>query len=153
MVSINQHAYIESMVFKFRLTNAKPVATLMQPGVQLEECQMSTGEEESLKMSGIPYSEVIGSLLWTVMVSWPDVAYMVGVLSQFVQNPTRIHWEAVKRVIVYLISTKHRWLTFGGVSNRTLVGYCDMDWVSQPHCHSISGYTLSKLVMEQSLGF
>ena len=84
------------MVSKFRLTNAKPVVMLMQPGVQLEEYPMSTGEEESLKMTGIPYSKVIGSLLWAVMVSWPNVAFTVGVLSQFVQNLTRIHWEAVK---------------------------------------------------------
>ena len=75
------------------------------------------------------------------MVSRPDAAYTVGVLSQFVQNPTRIHWEAVKRVIVYLGSTKNLWLTFGGVSDRTVVGYCDADWASQPHRHSISGYS------------
>ena len=36
------------------------------------------------KMTGIPYSKVIGSLLWAVMVSWPNVAFTVGVLSQFV---------------------------------------------------------------------
>ena len=129
------------MVSKFRLTDAKPVSTPMQPGVQLEECQTSTGEEESLKTSRIPYSEAIRSLLWAVIVSRPDAAYVVGVLSQFVQNPNRIHWEAVKRVIVYLRSTKNLWLTFGEVSDRTVVGYCDTDWASQPHRHSISGYS------------
>ena len=48
------------MVSMFRLTDAIPIAMPMQPGVQLEEHQMSTGKEESLKMSGIPYSEAIG---------------------------------------------------------------------------------------------
>ena len=82
---------------------------------------MSAGEEESLKMSRIPYSEMIGSLLWAVMVSWPDVAYTVGVLSQFVQNLTRISWEVVKQVFVYLGLMKNLWLIFGvggGVEQR-----------------------------------
>ena len=64
-------------------------------------------------------------------------------LAQFVQNPAKIYWEAIKHVMVYLGTTKGLWLTFGGkLSTSPLAkGFCDVDWASQPHRHSISGYS------------
>jgi hypothetical protein len=61
--------------------------------------------------------------------------------SEFMQNPGLAHWEAVKRVISYLGSTRDLWLTFGGKGKAELEGYCDSDWASQPHRHSISGFS------------
>ena len=92
-------------------------------------------------MKNIPYAKAIGSLLWAVMVSCPDAAYAVGILSQFIQSPGQPHWEAVKRVITYLAATKDLWLTFGGKDAQGVVGYCDADWAGQPHRQSISGYS------------
>ena len=88
----------------------------------------------------MPYTEAISSVLWPVVVSQPDAAYVVGVLSQFMQNPGPAHWEGLKRVISYLGSTKDLWLTFGG-QNETVEGFCDADWASQKHQHSISGFS------------
>ena len=74
-------------------------------------------------------------------MSRPDTAFVVGVLLQFIQNPGPAHWDAVKRVISYLGSTKDLWLTFGGTENTHLEGYSDADWASQPHQHSISRFS------------
>ena len=65
----------------------------------------------------------------------------IGVLVQFIQNPGNVHWEALKHVIIYLESMKNLWLTFGGQSSTTVEGFCDTDWVSSTHWHSISGYS------------
>ena len=92
-------------------------------------------------MKGVPYSKAIGSVLWPVVVLRPDAAYAVGILSQFIQNPGQAHWEGVKRVISYLGSTKTLWLTFGGTKETLIEGYCNADWASQSHCHSISGFS------------
>jgi hypothetical protein len=58
-------------------------------------------------MQGVPYNKAIGSILWPAIVSRPDIAYAVGVLSQFIQNLGHIHWEAVKRVIVYVTTSNN----------------------------------------------
>jgi len=92
------------------------------------------------KMKGVPYAEAVGSVLWPVVVSRPDAAYAVGVLSQFIQNPGQAHWEGLKQVIKYLGSTKDYWLTFRGHSKKLTKGYCDADWAGQKYCHSILGY-------------
>jgi hypothetical protein len=88
-----------------------------------------------------PYAEAVGSLLWAVMVSCPDIACAVGTLAQFVQKPSRMHWKALKRILAYLFTTRTTWLTFGGKEKCNITAYCDADWASHYHCHSISGYS------------
>jgi len=140
-ISINQHAYIEGIVEKYGLTNAKPVTTPMEPGVQLSSDQGPSTPNQLLKMRGIPYAEAAGSILWPAVVSRPDIAFTIGVLSQFIQNPGPAHWQALKRVIVYLGATKGLWLTFGGQRKTLVQGFCDADWAGQKHRHLISGYS------------
>ena len=138
---MNQQAYIESIVEKFRLTKAKPVSIPIDShaNFSIEQCPSSINQVE--KMKGVPYAEAIGSVLWATVVSRPDTAFAVGILSQFIQNPGIPHWEGVKRLIAYLRTTKEYWLTFGGKKHTVLEGYSDSDWASQRHRHSISGFT------------
>ena len=129
------------MVEKFRLTNAKNVSTPMDPNMQFSIQQCPSTINQLLKMQGIPYSEVLGSVLWPTVVLRPDTAYVVGILSQFMQNPGPAHWEGLKRVINYMGHTKDLWLTFGGRKQEMFEGYCNADWASQTHRHLISGYS------------
>ena len=140
-ISINQRAYIERMVEKFSLTNAKKVTTPMEPNVQFSVDQSPSTTNQLARMKGVPYSEAIGSVLWPVVVSRPDAAYAIGILAQFIQNPGSAHWEALKRLITYLGWTKDYWLTFGGRSKMLVEGFCDADWATNKHRHSISGYS------------
>ena len=140
-VSINQWAYIESMVEKFQLTNAKAVSTPMNPNTHFSVQQCLSTINQMSKMKGVPYSEALGLVLWPTIVSRLDTAYAVGILLQFMQNPGPAHWEGIKRVINYLGHTKDLWLTFGGKKQEMFEGYCDADWASQSHQHSILGYS------------
>ena len=115
------------MIEKFGLNNAKPISTPMEHNAQLSIQQCPSTVNQSARMRGVPYCEAIGSILWPVVVLRPDAAYTVGILSQFMQNPGQAHWEALKRVMRYLGSTKHLWLTFGGKTGGELLGYCDTD--------------------------
>ena len=140
-ISINQRAYIEKMMERFSLTNAKRVSTPMEPNVHFSVDQCPSTVNQMARMKGVPYSEAVGSVLWPVVVSRPDAAYAIGILAQFIQNPGLAHWEALKRVITYLGWTKDYWLTFGGPSKMLVEGFCDADWASNKHRHSISGYS------------
>ena len=115
-LAINQHAYIEILAEKFNLMNAKPVHIPMDPNVAYSIQQLPNTQNQLARMKGVPYSEVIGRVLWPVVVSRPDIVYAVGILLQFIQNPGQTHWEVLKRVITYLNTTKTLWLTFGGGS-------------------------------------
>ena len=56
-------------------------------------------------MKNIPYHEAIGSLMYTVLRTRPDIMFAVTFLSQFMQNPNCPHWEEVKCIFCYLKGT------------------------------------------------
>ena len=95
---------------------------------------------QAMCMHGVPYAKAIGCTLWPVMVLWPDAAFAMLILAQFVQNPGPAHWEVLKCVIVYLGSTKDLWLTFSRWLKVYAEGFCNADWGGQKHCHLISSY-------------
>jgi len=71
-------------------------------------------------MEKIPYCEAIGSLMCTAVATRPDIAFAVSTLSQFLDNPGRIHWEAVKRLFRYLAGIKDYALTNGNERHRPI---------------------------------
>ena len=139
-ISINQHAYLESLAEKFQLTNTKLVKTPIEPGTHYSKEQGPSTPNQVAKMNRVLYSEAIGSILWPAVVSRLDVAYAIGILSQFIQNPRPLHWEGVKHVITYLYSMKQYCLTFGGVTKKLIEGYSNANWASQKYQHLILGY-------------
>ena len=126
-LAINQCVYIVSLMEKFRLTNAKPVNTPMEPNVAYSNQQLLLTSNQVARMQGVPYSKGIGSILWPGVVLRPDITYTVRILSQFIKNPGQSHWEALKQVIMYLNTTKNLWLTFGGGSKLLVEGFLDAD--------------------------
>jgi hypothetical protein len=91
-------------------------------------------------MKNTPYRDAIGSLMYAAVATRPDIAFAVSTLSQFLDNPGDLHWEATKRVFHYLAGTKDYELTFGSECH-DLEGFTDADGAMQEHHHAISGYT------------
>ena len=54
----------------------------------------------------VSYLMVIGSLMYAMLGTWPDLAFAVGLLSHFSTAPTSAHCEAAKRTLHYLQATK-----------------------------------------------
>ena len=134
-IAINQAAYLKNVAEKFGVGDAKPIHILMEPGLVLND------DEES-KTTNTEYQAACGSVLWAAIISRPDVQFAIGILVQHTQNATETHWKALKRTIRYLDTTRDLWLTFGGV-DRSIRGYTDSDWGSQPDRYSISGYAFA----------
>jgi hypothetical protein len=75
-------------------------------------------------MSKVPYSLVVGSLMYVMVCTRQDIAHAVGVVSRYMKNPCKEHWEAVKWILMYLKGTSTHALCFGG-SYIVLQGYVD----------------------------
>ena len=65
-------------------------------------------------MSRVPYASAVGSLMYAMVCTRPDIAHAVGVLSRFMSNPGKEHWTAVKRVFRYLRGTSDYGLCYQG---------------------------------------
>ena len=90
-------------------------------------------------MKRVPYREAIGSLNYCAVATRPDISFSVSLLAQFMEDPGRVHWEAVKQVFRYLLGTKN-WKLVYGTTETGLEGYTDADGSSQEHRHAISRY-------------
>jgi hypothetical protein len=77
--------------------------------------------------------------MYASIATRPNISFTVTMLSQFLDNPSEIHWEAVKRIIRYLSETRDFALTYGD-KRHDLLGYLDANGVTQEHRHAISGY-------------
>jgi hypothetical protein len=130
------------MILKcFCLQDAKSTPIPINAGTILSMDQLPSTSEETDEMGDIPYQRGIGSLMYATTSTHPDITFSIAILSQFMWNPGRIHWEAVKDVICYLKGMVDLTLMLGGSANG-LEAYVDADWASQPHRHSMSGYTV-----------
>jgi hypothetical protein len=138
-ISLSQTTYIDTILERFSLADAKPYATPMVPGANYTRAQAPSDAAEAAYMEKIPYREAIGSLMYAAIATRPDIAFAVSTLSQFLDNPGRIHWEAVKRIFRYLAGTKDYSLTYGNERHH-LTGFTDADGAAQEHRRAISGY-------------
>ena len=111
----------------------------MDPSIHFSKDQCPKTPEEIADMARIPYREAIGSLIYCAVATRPDIAFPTSLLAQYMENPGRVHWEAVKRIFRYLSGTKDWRLTYG-TTDKFLEGYTDADGSSQEHRHAISGY-------------
>ena len=122
----------------FNFIDLKPLLTPMDPSIHFLKDQCPQTPEEIADMCKIPYREAIGSLNYCAISTHPDIAFSVSLLAQFMEDPGRVYWEAVKRVFRYLLGTKNWRLTYE--TTEGLKGYTDADRSSQEHHHAISSY-------------
>lgn len=77
-------------------------------------------------MSKVPYASTIGSLMYDMVCTRPNIAHAVGVVSRYMSNPGKQHWEAVKWILRYLKGSSNTSLCFTR-ANLKLHGYVDAD--------------------------
>ncbi len=71
----------------------------------------------------------VGSLMYAVLGTRPDLAYPVGLLGRFASDPSEIHWEGVLSVFKYLKHTSDLGIIYSG-GNEQLDGYSDTDFAT-----------------------
>ena len=141
LLCLSQETYIKKILERFRMHNSKPIDTPMEKGGTLSLDDSPRTDEEKNQMSKVPYAQAIGSLMYAMLCTRPDICYAVGIVSRYQSNPGHKHWQAVKRIFRYLRGTADLVLSYHGGDLR-LRGYSDADWASDRDGRkSTSGYT------------
>ena len=102
---ISQKHYAEDVLERFNLSNMHPVSTPLDTGLRLSKDQAPQTHEERSEMSKLPYSQLVGALMYLATSTRPDIAYTVSKLACFNSNPGKVHWTAVKHLFRYLKGT------------------------------------------------
>jgi hypothetical protein len=113
-------------------------------GVPLTVTQCPATENEKSEIVNIPYAYAIGSIMYAMLSTRPDVALTLSLMSHFQSNPGVSHWSAVKSILKYLRNTKDMVLVYGGCEEELSVkGYIDASFDTDPDdSKSQTGYVL-----------
>jgi ATP-binding cassette subfamily B (MDR/TAP) protein 1 len=125
-LKLSQEEYVKKVLKRFNMESAKPVSTPLASHFKLSKEKCAVTDEEKNYMAKVPYASAVGSLMYAMVNTRPDIAHAVGVVSRFMANPGKEHWEAVKWILRYLRGTSDSALCFGG-SDICLQGFVDSD--------------------------
>jgi transposase InsO family protein len=126
-IQVSQGQYVKTLLQRFGMEECKAVSTPMEKGKMLgKETGVIIDDDDPNK---VLYQEIVGSLLYLSVHSRPDLAFALGVLSRFMQNPTDMHFIAAKRLLRYLKGTVDMGLNFPGRNGQQGVRvYTDADF-------------------------
>jgi hypothetical protein len=137
-ISLSQKAMAEDILHKFGMHSAKPRFTPMDINTKISKAQ---SEEEVLPTEQYPFGSLVGSLMYLVGCTRPDLANSVHLLARHMSKPTKPAWDAAMQVLKYLVRTKSYCLTYRGGNGTALIGYTDADWAGdQVKRSSTTGY-------------
>lgn len=93
---LSQRGYIEKVLRRFNMHNAKPVSTPLATHFRLSSDLCPQSDHEIEYMSRVPYSSAVGSLMYAMVCSRPDLSHALSVVSRFMANPGKEHWRVVQ---------------------------------------------------------
>ncbi|KAK9676132.1 hypothetical protein RND81_11G056600 [Saponaria officinalis] len=126
------------------MSNAKSIDTPSASNAHLFVAFAPKSAEEKAYMSRVPYANAVGSLMYAMVCTRPDLAQSVSMVSRFMGDLGKQHWQAVKRIFWYLKGTSDVGLIYGGVTECLLSGYSKSDYVRDVDSRrSMTGYVFT----------
>nr|GEV77077.1 hypothetical protein [Tanacetum cinerariifolium] len=127
LVRLDQNAYMDKILKRYKMDNSKRGHIPMQERLDLNKTQVASTPEEVKRMQNVHYASVVGSIMYAVRCTRPDVAFAQNITSRFQHNPDELHWTAVTNILKYLRNTKDKFLVYGGNPEAELRVdcYCD----------------------------
>ena len=99
MLGLTQGTYIKKLLKRYSMENSKRGLIPMSHGVSLSKKISPKTSEEKERMSKIPYASAIGSIMYTMLCTRPDVAHSLSVTSRYQSDLGEEHWKAVKNIL------------------------------------------------------
>ena len=136
-ILISQRYYVLNLLYKFGLTECKPVSTPLDRNLKMDV------DSDIAVCEPTMYRQLIGNLIYLI-ITQPDLSYSVGLLSQFMQNLQNLHLDCAKRVLRYVGTTMDYDIIYKSNTTIRLEGHTDVDWARyKADRRSTSGFVFS----------
>ena len=133
---LSQSHYIKKVLEKFKEYDYSPIRTPIDVNLHLTK---NKGQD----IYQLEYSRIIGSLMYIMSCTRPNIAYAVSKLSRYTSNPGEDHWKTLVRVLRYLKYTLNYGLHYTWYP-AILEGYSDANWISETKdTKSTSGFVFT----------
>ena len=152
-VHLTQKQYLTKVQQHFGMnSNTKPMSTPLAPHFKLSALLSPCIDEECKYMAYVPYASLVGNLMYAMVCTRPDMSQVVSMVSRYMHDPGKGHWQAAKWILRYILETVDLGLKFERDDNvgSHLVCYVESDFVGDlDKRRSTTGYmfTLDKALV------
>src|SRR3954468_23395170 len=144
LIGLLRSTYLDKILKKFKMDQEKKGFLPVLQGVKLSKTQCPTTAEDREKMKDVPYASAIGSIMYVMLCTRPDVCLAISLAGRYQSNPGVDHWTAVKNILKYLKRTKDMFLVYGGDKELIVSGYVDASFDTDPDdSKSQTGYVFT----------
>jgi hypothetical protein len=135
-VTLSESHYVEKVLSRFGYSDCKPISTPYDTSIILRK-------NKRIMRDQLRYSHIIGSLMYLASAMRPNISFVVSKLSLFVSDLGDDHWNALERVMRYLVGTMDYGIHYTGYP-KVLEGYSDSSWISDAdEIKATSGYVFT----------
>ncbi|GJU53552.1 retrovirus-related pol polyprotein from transposon TNT 1-94 [Tanacetum coccineum] len=113
ILRVSQSGYVSKILNNFRIDNGKSVKMPLGGHFKLSLKDCLVRDCDVKRVSKVPYANAVWSLMYLMVCTRPDMAYAVSVVSRYLANPGKNHWEAVKWILKYLLGNANVGLVYG----------------------------------------
>src|ERR1700744_4529407 len=103
------------------MIDAKPISTPLDPSIQLK-AEGGKSADQNL------FRQMIGSIMYLMIGTRPDLAAAVSIISQFLANSMQEHHHALKQLLRYIKGTANYKLCLGCDQDLRLISFSDANW-------------------------
>ena len=128
-----QEDYQGKVVKRFQMENSKQVSVPLAQHFKLCLDQVPKTDSQRSEMQQIPYSNIVGSIMYSMICTRPDLAHAISVTSRYMKEYGREHWLALKWIMRYIKGSKNVGILFQKQEDEVrdpLLGFCDSDFAS-----------------------
>lgn len=124
---LSHKSYLNKDLRHFNMQDCKSISTPLLINFKLSSSMSLSSETKMIEMFRVPYASVVRNLTFAMICPRLDIAHAVGVVSRYMANPGREHWNAVKRILKYIKVTTDVASCYGG-SDFIIKEYVDLDY-------------------------
>ncbi|GJX09800.1 putative RNA-directed DNA polymerase [Tanacetum coccineum] len=140
LIGLSQDTYLDKFLKRFKMEKSKKGNLPLRYGIKISKDLYPKTDEELHKMSRVTYASAVGSIMYAMTCTRPNVSFALSMVSRHQQNPGEGHLTTIKNILKYLRNTKDRFLVYGE-EELILTSYCDTSWqTDKDDIHSQSGW-------------
>ncbi|GAA0157982.1 transmembrane signal receptor [Lithospermum erythrorhizon] len=133
---LNQSKYLAEVLERVKMDGAKPLGNPCTTEGQISSVNQEPFSDPTM------YRSTVGALQY-LTITRPDIAFAVNKACQFMQSPSILHWQFVKRILRYLKGSVQHGILIQPSSSFELKAYTDADWAGCPDTRrSTSGFVI-----------
>jgi len=122
-ITLSQMTFIDKILNRFSMQDYKPISTSIDPNHRLKAIEVDEQRADTTA-----YQQIMGSLMYLVTGTRPDLAYTITHLSQFIASPSITHITEAKRVLRYLQGMKGQHLCYPWNNQLKMTAFTDASY-------------------------